>query len=136
MAKKISGISNMSTEALQREIAKRQVGLKKLQKARAALAAKLAKLDAKLESLGGSAASSKGVRAGTGRKRPQNKTNLVEALAATMKGKTMTVSEAAAAVKNAGYKTNAANFRVMVNQAFIKHKNLFRKVSHGHYCGI
>lgn len=136
MAKKTAGIATLSTEALQREISRRQTGLKKLQKARAALAAKLAKLDAKLERLGGSVTGGKSVRGGVGRKRPQNKTNLVEALTATMKGKTMTVSEAAAAVKKAGYKTNAANFRVMVNQAFIKHKNLFRKVSHGHYCGV
>jgi hypothetical protein len=58
---------------------------------------------------------------------------LVEALAAVLKGKTMTVSNAAEAVKKSGYKTNAANFRVMVNQTFIKHRNIFKKVSHGHY---
>jgi len=45
----------------------------------------------------------------------------------------MGVTEAAEAVKKAGYKTNAANFRVIVNQALLKHRNKFKKVERGQY---
>jgi hypothetical protein len=45
----------------------------------------------------------------------------------------MGVTEAATAVQKAGYTTNAANFRTIVNACLIKHKKLFKKVSRGQY---
>ena len=69
---------------------------------------------------------------GTVRKRPKNDTNLVEALAKVLKGKTMGVTEVTAAVQVAGYKTSAANFRTIVNQALIR-SELIKKVSRGQY---
>lgn len=68
-----------------------------------------------------------------GRGRPVNDSGLVPNLVKVMQGKIMSVMEAATAVKEAGYKTNAVNFRVIVNQAFIKHTDKFRKVAHGKY---
>jgi hypothetical protein len=71
-------------------------------------------------------------KAGT-RKRPRNKMNLVEALGAALRGRTMGVSEVAAAVKKAGYKTTSPNFRTIVNQTLLKHKSVFDKVGRGQY---
>jgi hypothetical protein len=71
-----------------------------------------------------------------GRGRGRNKFGLVESLHKVLKGKIYSVSDAAVAVKKAGYKTDAVNFRVMVNQAFIKYTNLFKRVSHGKYTGL
>lgn len=132
MAKQV-GISGVSMQVLQQELRRRQRQVGTLQRRRQTLLKRLQKLDEQLSGLGVDASAGRVARGGTGRVRPQNKVSLVEALAAVLKGKTMTVSNAAEAVKKSGYKTNAANFRVMVNQAFIKHRNLFKKVSHGHY---
>lgn len=132
MAKK-SSISGVSTEILQQELRRRHRQVAALQRKRQTLLKRLQKLDDQLDELGVAAEAARVVRGGATRVRPKNKVSLVEALVAILKGKTMTVSNAADAVKKSGYKTNAANFRVMVNQAFIKHRNLFKKVSHGHY---
>jgi len=132
MAKRV-GISGVSMQVLQQELRRRQRQVIGLQRKRQTLLKRLEKLDEQLSGLGVGVATGRVARGGTGRVRPQNKVSLVEALAAVLKGKTMTVSNAAEAVKKSGYKTNAANFRVMVNQAFIKHRNIFKKVSHGHY---
>ena len=132
MAKKTS-ISGVSMQVLQQELRRRHTQVGKLQRKRQTLLKRLAKLDEQLSVLGADVPVARAGRGGGGRVRPQNKVSLVEALAAVLKGKTMTVSNAAEAVKKSGYKTNAANFRVMVNQAFIKHRNIFKKISHGHY---
>ena len=58
--------------------------------------------------------------------------SLVDALAKVLKGKTMGVAEAGEAVKRVGYKTNAANFRTMVNIALIK-GGKFKRVDRGQY---
>ncbi len=132
MARKTS-ISGVSMQVLEQELRRRHAQVGKLQRKRQTLLKRLAKLDEQLSELGANAPATRVGRGGGGRVRPQNKVSLVEALAAVLKGKTMTVSNAAEAVKKSGYKTNAANFRVMVNQAFIKHRNIFKKISHGHY---
>ena len=135
--KSSSGIARVSTAALQKELERRQSKFLQVKKTRDALIAKVLELDDELKLLASEegerpvSAAPKATRAGGSRL--NNKLGLAESLAEVLKGKTMTVSEAAAAVKKAGYKTNAVNFRVMVNQAFIKNKNLFRKVKHGHY---
>ena len=132
MAKRV-GISGVSTRILQQEIRRRQRQVGALQRKRQTLLKRLQKLDDQLSGLGVGVTAGRVAHGGIGRVRPQNKVSLVEALASVLKGKTMTVSNAAEAVKKSGYKTNAANFRVMVNQAFIKHRNIFKKVSPGHY---
>lgn len=67
------------------------------------------------------------------RKRHRNDSNLVEALQQVLSGKTMGVTEAAAAVQAAGYKTTSPNFRTIVNQTLIKHPKTFPKQSRGKY---
>ena len=119
----------MPAAVLHKELRRRQRSLGTLQKRRARLARKLAALDAQITAAGGTA--SKG--GGVGRVRPRNETNLVDALAKVLKGATKGVSEAAEAVQKAGYRTGAANFRGIVNQALIKHRKRFKKVARGQY---
>jgi hypothetical protein len=140
MAKKASnGLSGMSITAIHRELRKRATKAKSLARRRDALLAKAARLDAQIRDLGGAGArpigsARMGITArGTPRKRPQNETGLAEALYNTLKGKTMGVTEVANAVVHAGYKTTAENFRTIVNQALLKHRKLFKKVSRGQY---
>ncbi len=73
---------------------------------------------------------------GTARVRPQNASTLPVALAQVLRGKTMGVTEAAEAVQKAGYRTTGENFRTIVNQALLKHSDLFRKVARGQYTAI
>jgi hypothetical protein len=49
-----------------------------------------------------------------------------------LKGKKMTVVNAAEAVRRAGYQTTSPNFRVMVN-ATLLNKKLFKRVERGVY---
>ncbi|MFO0856702.1 MAG: hypothetical protein U0640_05005 [Phycisphaerales bacterium] len=118
-------LASLPMSQLHAEIRRRQRGVGSLIRRRDKIAAKLAQIEAKIRELGGSA--------GGGRVRPTNSMSLVEALHKTLAGKTMGVTEAAEAVRKNGYNTNAANFRTMVNQALIKHKNKFKKVERGQY---
>jgi hypothetical protein len=120
----------LSTTELQAEIRRRSRRLPALMKRRAKVLAKLSAIDADIAAAGGSGGGGGGI---TGRRRPQNETNLAEALAKVLKGKTMGVTEVAAAVQKAGYNTNAENFRTIVNQCLIKNRNMFKKVSRGQY---
>lgn len=118
-----ASLASLPITHLQAELRRRQRGVGSLIRRRDRLASKLADLDAQIRSLGGAA----------GRVRPQNSSNLVDALHKLLSGKTMGVTEAADAVRKAGYNSNAANFRTIVNQALIKHKNRFKKVERGQY---
>jgi hypothetical protein len=57
--------------------------------------------------------------------------NLTDSLAAALKGKTVSVGDAAEAVQQAGYRTNSSNFRTQVNIALIK--GPFKRVGRGEY---
>jgi hypothetical protein len=89
----------------------------------------VAGLEEQMRALGGS---SRG-RTPTGRAR--NAVPLVEALARVLKGKAMSVAEAAEAVIKSGYQSGAANFRLIVNQTVLKRKDLFKRVGRGRYRG-
>lgn len=121
-----AGLSSISADALRAELNRRQHGVRKLEKQHAKLVQKLLKLEQQIEAIGGSAG-----RGGRGR-RARNKQSLVEVLAQVLKGKTLGVPEAADAVLATGYTSNAANFRLIVNQALIK-SDRFKKVSRGQY---
>jgi hypothetical protein len=56
----------------------------------------------------------------------------VGALTKVLSGKTMSVVDAAEAVKKAGYRTNSQNFRTQVNIALIKSGG-FKRVGRGEY---
>ena len=125
----VRGLAAVSSDALARELRRRQGMASSLVRKRNKLAAKLAALDAKIESVGGHLPAGRG----PGRPRGQNSSTLAGALATLLKGKTMSVTDMAEEVQKAGYKTNSPNFRTIVNPAMIAHKDLFRRVSRGKY---
>jgi hypothetical protein len=68
-----------------------------------------------------------------GTRRHRNATSLVEALRKVLRRRTLSVSDLAVAVQEAGYRTTSPNFRVIVNQALINNPDLFERVSRGKY---
>jgi len=138
--KRGASLARMTTTALAAELARRQRRLPALQNQRAALLDKLDAIEAEIaemEGFGGGA--TRGRRkavgrpaGGTGRKRPRNAKNLEDSLVDTLRGKTMSVTDATSAVKARGYKTTAANFRTIVNATLLKSKKI-KKVSRGQY---
>jgi predicted TIM-barrel enzyme len=65
------------------------------------------------------------------RGRRSNKVTLAVALSQVLKDKTMRVTDAADAVRAAGYKTGSRSSRVQVNIARIKNPKLFRRAGRG-----
>jgi hypothetical protein len=131
-----SGLAHLSMTELQKELGRRARAAQGLQRKRAKIVAKLMALDDRIRELGVSVNGISGrgrVGAIPGRKRPRNESNLAEALARVLKGKTMGVTEVAEAVQKAGYQTSAENFRTIVNQCLIKNNKMFKKVSRGQY---
>jgi len=142
VAKKNAGA--LSTMELQQELDRREKGAHKLAAKRDRLIEQIAEIDAELEELGYEAetpAPTNGRRNGRNgrtarggsRKRPKNDQPLTEVLQKVMKGKTMGVTEAAEAAKNAGYKSSSASFRNIVNQTLLKNPDLFKKIERGQY---
>ena len=130
------GLASLSVAELQAEMRRRQRGVKTLHRRRAKLLAKIAELDAQILDRSGTIAAQAGLTARvTGRKRPKNDTNLIDALKAALKGKTMGVSEVAEAVQKAGYRSSSGNFRTVVNLALLK-KEHFKKVERGRYTAM
>lgn len=121
--------SNLSYTELQAALRSHEKRLNKLIRKRDRLLDSAAQIDAQIRELGGPM---RGGRGGAGRVRPQNEQALIPSLQAVLKGKTMSVSEAADAVRRAGYQSNAANFRTMVNIALTK-KQFFKRVERGRY---
>jgi hypothetical protein len=124
-------LAKLSVADLHRELERRQRGGQSLLRKRAKLVVKLDALDAQIAELG-IAGGGRGGGAVGGGKRHKNESSLVEALAAALKGKTMGVAQAAEAVQKAGYKTTAANFKVMVNGTLIN-SGKFKRVERGQY---
>ena len=120
-----SSLARLSISDLEAEIRRRQRSTGTLERRRARLAARLDALDRKIELLGGTASPRGG---GT---RAKNKMTLNEALVSVIKGKPLSVTEAAEAVQRAGYRTNSSNFRTQVNIALIK--GGFKRVGRGQY---
>lgn len=128
-----SSLIGLSVGDLQREIQRRERASRTLRKQHAKLSRQLAVVERKLAAAGVDVG---GGRAVSGRRvRPQNKSSLAQALANLLKGKTMSVTEAAVAVKKAGYKTDSPNFRTMVN-AQLLNKKLFKRESRGKYTSV
>jgi hypothetical protein len=118
----MAGLSSVPAAALRAELNRRQHGVRRLEKQRDKLMRTILKLEQQMTGMGG----------GPGSGRARNKQSLVEVLASVLKGKTLGVPEAADAVLATGYRSNAANFRLIVNQTLLKNKR-FRKVSRGQY---
>lgn len=138
------GLANVSFEALSAEMRRREKSATKLHVKRERLLAKLAAIESRIGVSGGtsearSGSAARGRRAGGGGRRgpgigrTANKVSLVEAMVKVLHGKTMGVSELAAAVKKSGYKSSSQNFRTIVNQALLKRKDKFKKLKRGEY---
>lgn len=126
MARKASGgLQGLSTSELQAEIRRRSSKNQSLQR-------RYEKQLAKLEALRKEIAAAGGAVVGGGG-RATNELSLVDSLKKVLSGKTLGVSQAADAVLATGYMTTSPNFRTIVNQTFIKHRNKFKKVSRGRY---
>lgn len=119
-------LAGLSVTELQAELRRRQRGAARLERRREKLMAELAEVNAEIAKFGGVAS---GV---TPSGRTRNAMTLPDALAQVLSGIEMSVTEAADAVRAAGYQSTAANFRTMVNQALLKDKR-FSKVSRGRY---
>ena len=121
-------LSSLSLDALQTELARRQRQIGTLERKRDRLASQLEEVEQELAELGALG----GVTVDGVRKRPKNDASLADSLAKVLKSKTMSVTEVADAVRQAGYRTSAENFRTIVNQTLIKDKR-FKKVARGQY---
>jgi hypothetical protein len=148
------GLNNLSTAALRAELDRRQSQVEGLVTRHRELSAELSKIESELDALGIAPGAGRAGRRGrggrgaakrgsgrrgprsagvpAGRKRHQNDSNLEEALAKVLKGKTMGVTEVAQAVQEAGYRTTSPNFRTIVNQALLR-SELIKKVARGQY---
>jgi hypothetical protein len=125
-------LSSLTFGQIQSELRRRARSAGTLQRRRDRIARRLAALDDQIRALGGRANGRILHAAGRGR-RARNEKSLPEALHEVLKGKTMRVIEAADAVQQAGYKTNSRTFRVQVNIALVKRKDLFKRVERGQY---
>ncbi|MBY0310992.1 MAG: hypothetical protein K2W85_02880 [Phycisphaerales bacterium] len=129
MAKRSGSLSGISVSDLRRELGRRQKRVGSLIKKRDRLMGKVRELDQAIAELGGIARGGSFVGV---RKRPKNDSNLVDALAKVLTGKTMSVTEVSEAVQKAGYMTTSPSFRTIVNQTLIN-SGKFKRVSRGQY---
>lgn len=127
-----ASVGRMSVADLQAEINRRQRTVSKLVRQRNRLMTKLTKIERQIADAGGDVGSRRGGMV-SGRRRAKNAHSLSEALHALLKGKTMSVTDAAAKVQDAGYKTTSPSFRTIVNQTLINHSSMFKRVGRGQY---
>lgn len=125
-------LSRMTLTDIRRELARRQRYVATLERRRQRLLDRIAEIDEQIRANGGS----NGLGRSLGkRSRARNEVSLIDALAQTLKGKTMSVTEAAEAVQRDGYKTTSPNFRTMVNAALLNKKR-FKRVARGQYTAV
>lgn len=127
MAKR--SLSGLSVGELQRELRRRERGVDSLLRKREKLLAKVHALDSEIATLGVAPGAGRG---GATRRRPRNDSNLADALVGVLKTKTLSVTDVAQAVQDAGYVTTSPNFRTIVNQTLIKDKRI-KRVGRGLY---
>ena len=118
-------LGRLSVADLQAEISRRRRTASKLVRQRNGLLTKLNKLERLISQSGGQASKRAG-GAVSGRRRAKNEFSLSEALHAMLKGKTMSVTDAAEKVQESGYKTTSPSFRTIVNQTLINSGKLNR----------
>ena len=129
-------LTNMTTDELEKELKRREREcarkMKALEKKREKLLAQLDEVDAQIAEyaaeLGVNARSANGRRG----RRPRNEASLADSLTKLLRYKSMSVTDAAEAVQEAGYKTTSPNFRTIVNQTLITDER-FKRTSRGIY---
>lgn len=120
-----SRFGGMSISDLEGILQERRGELGKLRKKRTELERELNKLNRRIESLGGG-------RSRGGRVRNEKSLTAILHEILEKAGKPMQVSEILAKVQAAGYRSNSANFRGIVNQTLIKEKQ-FASAGRGLY---
>ena len=127
-----SRLSAMTIADLRQEIERRQKLLPKLIAQRDALSREIAELQGLGAPEAWKAAKPEAAPKKTrGRRRAKNKVGLADALAGFLKGKAkVTIGEAMEGVLAAGYKSNARDFRSVVNNMLLTDKR-FKKVGRG-----
>lgn len=122
MAKRSSAVQ-LSHAELRAELRWRERRLRTLARRHASLLRKADEVAQEIAAVGGSIG---------GGARFRNSMTLVEALAKVLKDKPMRVLDAVEAVQRAGYRSTAANLRVIVNTALIN-SGKFKRVGRGMY---
>jgi len=127
------GLASADTASLRRELERRAQNVDGLLARRDQIVSEMARLESEIEALGGGTSTPARGRRGAspGRRRHKNAQTLTQALAAVLKDKTMSVKEAAQAVRDAGYKTTSRSFYVQVVTALAK--GGFKRVARGRY---
>jgi hypothetical protein len=123
---------NLSMVQLERMLARQREQVAALQRDRALLQRQFDTIDAKIRSLGGNGSISRGV----GRTpRARNAKTLVESITEVLgkAKKPMSVGDVLNGVLASGYRSNAANFRQMVNLTLLKERNHFVKTGFAMY---
>lgn len=135
-----SDLNRTPTVELLRELERRRAMAGETEARCPAMEKELAAIDAEIAALqGASGTRVKGTaprhvrRSAAARMRSVNQVPINATLHKVLKGRTMSVSKAAAAVQNAGYKSNAANFYTLVNLTLLNRKALFKWVGRGEY---
>jgi hypothetical protein len=123
-----SSLDGMSVEEIARYLKARRKETRILLRERRALAKQIAKIDRRL------GAADSAPRGGRGRGRRRNEQPLADVVVRVLAhGKPMKVTDIAAAVRSAGYHSDSPNFRSMVNQALIKHRDRFKQAKRSYY---
>ena len=135
-------LSEITTDELESELRRRLTALRPLIKKRERMLLSLEKIEVAIERAGGLVQGrtvSVGPKPGSRpirRKRADGSPTLHESMYKILRGKTMSVAILTQHLQKAGFPSKAPTFRVMVNQALIKHTNMFKKVSHGKYTTV
>ena len=124
----------MSLADLHGMIRERRRALGKLERQRARWQKKLDKLERRIVALAGPGGARGGRRVGPGG-RARNETSLVDAITGVLSraGGAMNVGVIVEKVQAGGYRSNAANFRALVNQTLIKDRKRFKNAGRGMY---
>jgi len=126
-------LSAIPAAALAAELRRRQRRVEALQARYERLMARATELREEIEALGGSPGRSEAKAAtGASSQRPRNETSLVDVLKRVLAGNTLSVSEAAQKVVEAGYQSSSASFRQIVNQTLNK-SDQFERIGRGRY---
>jgi hypothetical protein len=137
----MSALRATPTEAIRQELERRQQNLRVLQSRRDRLASELERLDEEIRSLSTPPDQQAGVDgapqgrpvASTRRARARNDVSLSEAIARAVEVRaTISPSEAAELVLANGYRSTAANFKMVVANTLARDKR-FRRISRGQY---
>lgn len=121
----------VSYQDLIAEMRRRQRSVGALEVKRKGLLQKLRHLESQIQVMGGAGGNGRAVRPSAGG-RARNSLTLTATLEKILSNRTMSVVDAAEAVKKAGYRTNSNSFRTQVNIALIK-SGKFKRVGRGQY---